>query len=516
MAREDLPARKPVVSRGLPGVGVSVRHHLPLIAASVILAMSLAAFYVVTLASSYTSSAVVLLSPAPGNPLTAETASSSGVQLTIAMETEEQLVSTAAVRSAVSESVGREIPDEGERLEVTVRPNTQMLEIAFTSDTPETAQRGAEAFAQGYLDYREEQAQNIQDDRITALQSQMEEADASLRRAVGEAAQSDTSSYASQEVQLHAARLAQLTTALSTTQSVSTAPGSVLDPPETPQSANEIPAWMVFVAAGLGGLAFGVLMAMLREWRRGLVRAGESVDLGLPVFANIVAGRSGGLAAAEGGAAHEAYRRLRAAVIANAPVPHVLAVSPVGDEDSMVAADLAVILAEARLSVLLVGTNPEGMAASRALGLAERPGVAEVVGGEADAASLITRSHGVSVLTPGLASADVRDLAATPAFRHLIDQMRSRFDYVVLEGVPAAGEEMLLVADSVLLVLTQDQTVRAQVTATLERLDHLGVKALGAVRVQKSHRAEPPAAAAAATDTSADVITDQAEFRAPA
>lgn len=515
MAREDLPARKPAASRGLPRVGVSVRHHVPIIAASVILALNLAAFYVATLAPSYTSSAIVLLSPAPGNPLTAETASSSGVQLTIAMETEEQLVSTAAVRSAVSESLGREIPAEGERLQVTVRPNTQMLEIAFTSDTPEKAMGGAEAFALGYLDYREDQAQSIQDDRVTALQNQMAEADASLRRAVEEAAQSDTSSYASQEVQLYTSRLAQLTTALSTTQSVSTAPGSVLDPPQLPESANEVPPWLVFVAAAFGGLVLGVLLAMLREWRRGLVRGGEPADLGVPVFADVVAGKAGKLAADEGGATHEAYRRLRAAVIANAPRPHVLAVSPIGDDDSLVAADLAVVLAEAKLSVLLVGTDPEGRTA-RALGLAQRPGVAEVVGGDADAASLITRAHGVSVLTPGLASADVRDLAATPAFRHLIDQMRPRFDYVVLESVPSAGDEILLVADSVLLVLTQDRTIRAQVTATLERFDQLGARALGAVRVRRAARSAPPATVAPTAEPSTDGVTDRVEFRAPA
>lgn len=517
MGREEVPARKPSAGpRGLPGVGVSVRHHLSLIAASMLLALGLAAFYVASLTSSYSSSAVVLLSPAPGNPLTAETASGSGVQLTVAMETEEQLVSTVGVRSAVSEVLGREVPEEGERLQVSVLPNTQMLEIGFTSDTPENAQTGAEAFAQGYLDYRAGQALATQEGRVEALQSQVEEADSGLRRAVDQADQSDASSYAAQEVQLYAARLAQLTTALSAAQSVSTDPGSILNPAEVPEGANELPAWLLFVAAGAGGVFVGVVVALLREWRRDLVRSDEGGSFGVPVFTSIVAHRNGSLAAAEGGAAHEAYRQLRAAVIANGPRPQVLAVASVGREHTTVAANLAVVLAEAKLSTLLVATDRESMGASRALGLEERPGVAEVVGRGVDASNLITRSHGVSVLTPGLEGLDVRDLAATPAFRDLITQIRQRFDYVVLEGVAAAGDEMLLMADSVLLVLTQDKTTRAQVAATLERFELLGIRTLGAVRVRESKReASPSDPVALAADAGGDVI-DQAELRAPA
>ena len=55
--------------QGLPALSVAIRHHLVAIILSVGLAVGLAGLYVTNLSLTYTSSAVVLLSPAPGNPL---------------------------------------------------------------------------------------------------------------------------------------------------------------------------------------------------------------------------------------------------------------------------------------------------------------------------------------------------------------------------------------------------------------------------------------------------------------
>lgn len=495
-------------------MGATVRHHMPLIAATLVFALGLAGFYVSTLTSSYTSAAVVLLSPAPGNPLTAETASSSGLQLTVAMETEEQLVSTSALRASVSEALGRQTPNDAERLQVSVRPNTQMLELRFTAGSPERAREGAQSFAEGYLDYRAEQAGASQQGRVDSLQLQVGETEADLRRAVDQAAQVDTSAYASQEVQLFAARLAQLTTALSSAESVSTDPGRVINPADLPSSSNELPAWLLFAGAGAGGLFAGVVLATLREWRRDLVRGGESQNLGIPVFTTITPSDNDALLGANGGDRHEAYRRLRAAVLANGPRPHVLAVAPVDGAESPVAAELAVVLAQAKLSVLLVATNPNNMAIRHVLGAADRPGVAEVVTHDIDSASLMVHAHGISVLPGGLDRPDARDMAATPGFRKMIGELRAQFDYIVLDGVTASGDELLLPADSVLLVLTQDRTTRVQIAAALERYAQLGISTLGAVRVRPDRRgADQTASALSSTN---DVSVDRVESRANA
>lgn len=469
-----------------PGLALSVRYHLPMVVAAVILALGLAGFYVSTASRTYTSSAVMLLSPAPGNPLAPESASSSGNQLTVAMETEEQLVFTAAVRGDVSEELGREVPADNERLEVTVPPNTQMLEVSFTAETPEAAQAGAQAFTEGYLAYRERQAVSLQESRIDRLQQQVEETDTGLQRAIEEEARAGGSSYASQEVQLLASRLATLTDQLSAAEAVGTSPGSVIDPAPLPEDSNDLPGWLILTIAAGVGLIGGVLMAFLFEWRRGVVRGGESKNLGVSVFATVPPSSSEGHSSSAG-AVREAYRRVRGAVIAKAPRPHVIAVAPVDEEPSpTVAVDLAVSLGEADFSVLLIETGPAAEGGLPAL--VGAPGVAEVVGAGADPCALIVEQRGISVLPAGSDTGKLKDLTATAAFRGMVDDLRRQFDYVVLDaggGSASTSDEALLAADSCLLVLTLNRTTRLQLGVTLERLDQLGVTTVGAVKVSR-------------------------------
>src|SRR5690625_7783816 len=84
------------------------------------------------------------------------------------METEAELVRTAAVRDAVSERLGRAVLGDGESLQVNVPSNTQMLEISVTSSTPRAAPEGSQGVADGYLAYRAERAG-------TVLQAQIED-----------------------------------------------------------------------------------------------------------------------------------------------------------------------------------------------------------------------------------------------------------------------------------------------------------------------------------------------------
>lgn len=488
--------------QGLPALSVAIRHHLVAIILSVGLAVGLAGLYVTNLSLTYTSSAVVLLSPAPGNPLTPESASGSGVQLTVAMETEAELVRTAAVRDAVAALVGRELLGDGERLQVGVPSNTQMLEINVTSDAPEAAQEAAQGFADGYLAYRAERASATQQTQIATLRQQVEETDADLRRAVREASTEDTSTYASQEVQLFADRLAQLNNSLSAAEAVTTDPGSVLNPAVIPDAHNELPAWLYFVAAAVVGLAGGVGLAVLLEWRRDLVRRHESAELGVPVYSTVWPEIEDELVSEADVATHEAYRRLRAAVIANVARPHVTAVAAVDGQPSYpVAVNLALVLAEAKFSVLLIATDARSSAVERMLGLDPSAGLAEVVRDGIPARELIVAKHGVSVLTSGLDPIGSQDLTARSDFRTVVAELGHEYDYVVLAAATAGsadGDAALLAAESVLVVLTPDRTTRGKLRASLERFDRLGITALGAVKLgrPKSHPVVPAAAPA--------------------
>lgn len=475
-------------SRGLPSVGASIRHHLVAVFATTLLVAGLAGAYLASLSTTYTSAATVLLSPAPGNPLTAESASGSTIQLTVAMQTEAELVRTPAIRDVVAEALGRPAPDIGETLSVEVPPNTQMLEITFTSTSPTMSAEGAQAFADGYLEYRAERAMQSQQARVETLAQQIEETDESLRRASAEAAEGGAASYASREVDLLVDRIARLSNSLSSAESVSTAPGSVINPAPVPEDADGFPHELVLIGGVLGGLVMGTLIAVLLEWRRDLIRANdEAEELGVSVFATIKPSFETELAAVAGEGVHEAYRRLRAGVIANGPRPHVLAVAGLDREySSAVATNLALALAEAEFSVLLVSADPQSSQVEDILSIDQRPGLSEVVRGMVAPGEVVFENRGLRVLSSGVDLVSTRDLSAGPAFRSMVADFRSEYDYVVLASATtgsADGDAVISAADSVLLVLRSDRTTKGRLLAALERFEHLGIAPLGAAKV---------------------------------
>ena len=474
-------------SRGLPSLGSLVRHQFLVILTSVAFALGLAVILIVNSPATYTASAVVLLSPAPGSPLTAEAASGNAVQMTVAMETEAQLMRTPAVEDIVSTELEREVPGPGERLQVSVPSNTQMLDVSFTSRSPETAQEGAQAYADGYLMFRAERALNQQEARSARLQEQIAQADADLREAIAGAAAAGGTGYAAQQVQLTADRLAQLNSSLSAAQAVSTDPGFVINEAVRPEGSNELPRWLVLLAAGALGLLAGAGLALLREWRRDLLRDSDSMtDLGVPVLAVVRAPFDAGLAAGDP-QLHEAYRQLRTAVIAKGATPHILAVTAVESESSAeVAANLAIVLAEAKFRVLLIATDSQERRVEGLFDIDAGAGLAEVVAGERSAMDVLVATTGISLLTAGLDSVNSRDLTASSSFRAMVRELHQHFDYVILAAATAGsadGDSVLLAADSALLILTSDTTSRSLVEATLDRLDGLDIATMGAVVV---------------------------------
>lgn len=481
------------LSRGIPPLSSVVRRHLSTILAAVVVFVGFAGFYVASVQSTYTSTALILLSPVPGNPLSPDNASGSGSQFAVAMDTEARLLLSAPVSRAVSEDLGRTVPDVNETVEVSVPSNTQMVEIAYTARSPERAQSGAQGFAEGYLAYRSERASSGQETRVETLRQEVEDTKQDLRRATTEASAEKGQSFASQEVPLLAARLAQLGEDLSAAEAVSTNPGSVINPAPEVTEANQLPPWIFFAAAAVLGALSGVAIALVREWRRDLVRNMESNELEVPAWSTVVAqGAAEGLLATHGTAEYEAYRRLRVAVVANAPRPQVLGVTSIKQSVSTaIAANLAVVLAEAEFSVLLIAPGLQGSSAEDFLGHAPRRGLVDAVGGQADPRASLETTHGVSVLVGGQGLEDAPELLSSPWFRAMIDDLRADFDYVLTDaGVTGAADSdaILLAADSAVIAIPTDTTTRAQLQSTLVRFDQLGIHAVGAVRVDSGGR----------------------------
>lgn len=504
----------------LPSPLTALRHHQLPIVLTYLVVLGAAWAYISSVTPTYTSEAVVLVSPVPGNPLTAEAASASGAQLSVAMETEAGIVTTPAIAELASTAAGRVVPDEGEQLRVEVPSGTQTVRISFSSESREAAQTGAQAFAEAYLGYRGDRAEASQSTRLDRLQAQAESADENLRRAISEAGEGDTVTYASQEVQLYADRLAQLNESISTTEVVSTDPGVVLNPAELPEGPDGVRVLWILLAAMIIGILLGALLAVLREWRKDLVRENEAFDVhGVPIFAKVSPAAGGVAFFGEGHPTNrEAYRRLRAGVVANGPRPHVLGVAAVDSAEhaSVVASNLAVALAEAGFSVLVIAADPHDLGVESSFDIPSAPGLSEVVSLQLPPRDAFVTVSDVTILPAGADPEGARELYAGPAFRQVVDEVRHEFDYVLIAAAGAGsadGDAVTAAADSVLMVLTASRTTHARVAAALDRLARLDITTIGAVlaprpTVSRHRREGADGGNAGATVTSAPTPDD--------
>lgn len=476
--------------RRLPSVHGAVRHHWVMILVIALCGVGAGGAYAATLDRTFTSSSVVLLNPVPANPLTSEAASGSGAQLNVALETEAEVVASPSVTEGVNERLGRLVPEEEkEFLDVDVPTGTQMVQITFTTDSAGGAQAGAQAFAEVYLAYREERASTDVESSLAALQAEGEEIEGDLRESLSSAADSGGDSFSSRQVDLYVDRLAVVNTQVSTLQATATDPGHVLQPAREPTGSNELAPGVLVGAAGVLALGFGVLLAWYRDWRADLVRAeGEPNVAGVPVFATVTAPprRRDAIRYERG---HEAFRQLRAGVVANAMRPHTMAVGAIGDHGngSMVAFNLALVLSEAQFSVVLVAADPDDRTIDDLVGLSEHDrGLSDVLLGNSHLPEVLVQHRNVSVLAGGSAPTKARELYAGPGFRQILERLRGRHDFLILAAGPAGsadGDAVNTAADSVLLVLTSGLSTRTQVSAALDRFDRLGARALGAVTV---------------------------------
>ena len=506
----------------LPTLREVLKHQIALVIATMVVILGLAVLYVIASPATYTSSSVVLLGPAPGNPLTPEVASGNVSQLTVALETEARLVPTPAVVAAASEIAGEELPHSSQVLTVAVQSNTQMLEIEYAANTPEKAQAGAQAFADGYLEVRANRADATQAAQIERIRQQIEASDADLQQAIAEAA-GEEGTHAAQQVPLYADRLAQLGNALSAAETVSTDPGTVISSAELPEGSDDLPAWMVLTGAALMALVIGLGLGFVREWRKDLIRGADQWDdRGIAVLATLPPSADNPVVLDR--QAYECYRQLRTAVLANAPKPFVVGVADIGADrgnadggasvggggggggagasgaeagDNIsdaraahVATNLAIVLTEARFSVLLIIANSASERIEKLLDAgadtadAATAGLAEVIFEGLPVERALVHTHGLTLLGMGASASSRSDLTATPEFRSTVSELHGQFDYVVVatsSSASAQGEAALLAVDAALLVLDPGSTTHALLDATLARSERLSIRRLGAV-----------------------------------
>ncbi|MDZ7910276.1 MAG: polysaccharide biosynthesis tyrosine autokinase [Rhodococcus sp. (in: high G+C Gram-positive bacteria)] len=151
------------------------------------------------------------------------------------------------------------------------------------------------------------------------------------------------------------------------------------------------------------------------------------------------------------------------------------------------AVNLAVALAEAGHHVVLVEGDLRRPRISKYLGLIGSVGLSTVLAGQAKVDEVLqpTRYEGLQALASGPLPPNPSELLGSETSRALIVELRSRFDYVIVDGaplLPVTDSAVLTThSDGALLVTRYGHTKKNELSRAISNLDTIGAHVLGVV-----------------------------------
>lgn len=248
----------------------------------------------------------------------------------------------------------------------------------------------------------------------------------------------------------------------------------------------------LFLLASMAGLGLGIAGALLHDQLDSSVREPEDIErrLGLPVLGLVPRLPTGGKDESGTRAVLESFRGIRAqlsqtlrpgraTILVTSPEPR--------DGKSLVAANLAISFASSRRRTLLIDGDTRRGNAERLFGLADRPGLTDVLTNGVELADGLkaTEIPGLVLLPHGKLRGFDHDLLEGPEMEEVLAELRERFDVIVMDGPPlAAGPDAALLgkrSDQVLLVLRTGVTDRDVAETRLDGLAGFDLPWAGAV-----------------------------------
>jgi non-specific protein-tyrosine kinase len=189
-------------------------------------------------------------------------------------------------------------------------------------------------------------------------------------------------------------------------------------------------------------------------------------------------------------AAAEAYRTLRLNLqyaSVDAPIRSLLVTSPSADDGrTTVAANLAIAAAEAGRQVALVDCDLRMPALHDRFGLAQAPGLTDLLIDELDAPPFRdTATPGLRVLPAGRTPPNPGELIASRRLASTLETLRGLCDLLILDSPPvsAVGDAAVLatLVDGVLFVARSGRTKRDDARQARDQLGRVGARLLGTV-----------------------------------
>jgi capsular exopolysaccharide synthesis family protein len=453
---------------------------------------------------SYKSMVKVLVKPINASQVVQGVSASSVLDL----ETEKGLVESPAVAQLVAKALGSgTAADELLRhASVAIPANTQFLEISFSSTDAGEAARGAQAFAESYLDFRRKQATNAFETAAAGYQRQIDQLQTRLSGKQGQLANAAPGSAAASSLQAEVnslnSRIAILQATVAPLLAPSIDPGQIVAPAVVPTSPAS-PNFPRNLALALTvGLVLGVGAAFLQERLDDRLVDREDFEerLGAPVL-GIVPKNSGQgskkdpprLSVLEDpkSPAAEAYRTIRTGLqhlTRNEDFRTLAVTSPmIGDGKTTVLANLAVVLAQTGKRVLAISCDLHRPSLHRCFGLDNSTGLSHVLRGDTPLGDAVGRTdlETLRLLPSGPVAANPAELLASGEMDRLLAELRRTTDCILLDTPPviAVADALVLApkVDGILVVVDANKTEREALSFTRREIEQAGGRILGGV-----------------------------------
>ncbi len=267
------------------------------------------------------------------------------------------------------------------------------------------------------------------------------------------------------------------------------------------------PAWpdpaRVMILAGAIGLALGLTLALVLDWSNRGYRCGTEVGdkLNLPVLTTVprVPGRLETDMVGQryrlnpAGPVAEAIRILRTSMhfaTARGKYKSLLITSPAsGDGKSVIAANLAISLAETGNKVLLLDADLYNPTQHEIFGVGDPDkSPAESSGKVPSLERLLTRATGIAnldVVAGGTLLQAALDVLGDDGFEYILRRLGKFYDKIIIDAPPALpvaqARGLSVIADRTLLVFRPDRSQRGQVELACRTLTSLGATIMGLV-----------------------------------
>jgi capsular polysaccharide biosynthesis protein len=274
-----------VSSRPFPMSGI--RRRWRLILATAVVGLLLGLLLALLLPVKYSSTVSLVVEPSLGNAFSPTETGQSLDNLT----TEVVVAGSAPVAEKVREDVDTHLSAKTLRKNVSVDklPNSQVIEISYTAASADEARKIADAFADAYLQYRQEISTGATKNLLTGLETSAASARTTIDQAVRALATSQpgTRAYelAQSRIRSGSATLTELETQADQVRFSRTEPGRVLSPANKPRDASNLPT---FLAGGLlAGLLAGLAIAVRQALRDDRIHTVADLDvIGPPVLSS--------------------------------------------------------------------------------------------------------------------------------------------------------------------------------------------------------------------------------------